>query len=148
MKANRLHSLDAMRGILMLLGVYFHIAVFNYSDSVLLLFIIHSHYFRMPAFFLISGFFGALLYYQKGSREMILNRIKRILLPLIVTLPFVHILIKYSDEFSRLQNENIGVINSLIESSVKFTTGASCLYESSKIFLKTIDLYGSTPYLN
>ena len=63
----------------------------------------------------MSGFFGALLYYQKGSREMILNRIKRILLPLIVTLPFVHILIKYCDEFSRLQKENIGVINSLIE---------------------------------
>ena len=122
MKVNRLYSLDAMRGILMLLGVYFHIAVFHYEDSALILFTTYSHFFRMPAFFLISGFFGALLYYQKGSREMILNRIKRILLPLIITLPFMHIFIVFSREFLGYQLENIGIVNSLIKALKTFNS--------------------------
>jgi len=122
LKVNRLHSLDAMRGILMLLGVYFHIAVFHYEDSALILFTTYSHFFRMPAFFLISGFFGALLYYQKGSREMILNRIKRILLPLIITLPFMHIFIVFSREFLGYQLENIGIVNSLIKALKTFNS--------------------------
>ena len=122
MKINRLHSLDAMRGILMLLGVYFHIAVFHYEDSALILFTTYSHFFRMPAFFLISGFFGALLYYQKGSIEMILNRIKRILLPLIITLPFMHIFIVFSREFLGYQLENIGIVNSLIKALKTFNS--------------------------
>ena len=33
MKVDRLHSLDAMRGILMVLGIYYHIAFFNYMDD-------------------------------------------------------------------------------------------------------------------
>ena len=111
-----------MRGILMLLGVYFHIAVFHYEDSALILFTTYSHFFRMPAFFLISGFFGALLYYQKGSREMILNRIKRILLPLIITLPFMHIFIVFSREFLGYQLENIGIVNSLIKALKTFNS--------------------------
>ena len=126
MKKNRIHSLDAMRGILMLLGVYFHIAVFHYEDSALILFTTYSHFFRMPAFFLISGFFGALLYYQKGSREMILNRIKRILLPLIITLPFMHIFIVFSQEFLGYQMENIGIANSLIKALKTFNSPKTC----------------------
>ena len=59
MKTNRIHSLDALRGCLMLLGVYFHIAAFHYAiyGGFIALFVGLVHYFRMPAFFLISGFF-------------------------------------------------------------------------------------------
>jgi len=38
----------------------------------------------MHTFFLVSGFFGALLYYRKGPHEMMMNRVFKILLPLIV----------------------------------------------------------------
>ena len=76
MKVDRLHSLDAMRGILMLLGVYFHLA-FNYraieknGHMFFGWFKEQTHYFRMPAFFIIAGFFGALLFYRRGANEMV-----------------------------------------------------------------------------
>ena len=67
----RLHSLDAMRAVLMLLGVYFHLAhayapwPMGWSqnpETVSMffgIFIGSSNYFRMHAFFMIAGFFGA-----------------------------------------------------------------------------------------
>ena len=39
------------------------------------------HGFRMPLFFVVSGFFVAMLWRQKGIREMLKHRTKRILLP-------------------------------------------------------------------
>jgi peptidoglycan/LPS O-acetylase OafA/YrhL len=42
------------------------------------------HGFRMPAFFLISGFFTAMMLRKRGTKGLILHRAKRILLPLIV----------------------------------------------------------------
>ena len=116
MNTSRLHSLDAMRGILMILGVYFHIAVFNYRYESMFfgMFVLQIHYFRMPAFFLISGFFGALLFYKKGAKKMLTNRIKRIFLPLIFLLPPVHTLIVFSDVFSELKKSH-NTIDSLIK---------------------------------
>jgi fucose 4-O-acetylase-like acetyltransferase len=38
----------------------------------------------MPAFFLLSGFFGALLWQRRGARAMLKNRIERIVLPFAV----------------------------------------------------------------
>ena len=93
---------------MMLLGVVLHSAItygeFNYGDAWslkdqgstnlvydLMVWIIHI--FRMPIFFAISGFFGALLFYERGSKKMIQNRIKRVLIPFLVFLfilwPFV-----------------------------------------------------------
>ena len=86
LKSKRYHSLDAMRGILMIMGVYFHLAI-PYAESgahVLWPFIGLTHSFRMHAFFFISGFFGALIIYRKGSKEMLQNRFKRVFLPLII----------------------------------------------------------------
>ena len=58
------------------------------------------HIFRMPIFFIISGFFGSLLFYEKSPVRMIINRTKRILLPFIVFLllltPLNNIALKYS----------------------------------------------------
>ena len=64
----RFHSLDAMRAMLMLIGVYFHLAhayvPFNAGwarnpetvSMFFAFFISTSNYFRMHAFFLIAGF--------------------------------------------------------------------------------------------
>ena len=107
-KTERIHHLDTLRGIMMLLGVVLHSAItygeFNYGESWslkdpgntnlaydLIVWIIHV--FRMPIFFAISGFFGALLFYERGSTKMIQNRTKRVLIPFILFLfilwPFV-----------------------------------------------------------
>src|SRR5688572_28704841 len=49
--------------------------------SLLLVFI---HLFRMPAFFLVAGFFAALLYYRDGPRAFARNRARRVALPLVL----------------------------------------------------------------
>jgi glucan biosynthesis protein C len=41
------------------------------------------HTFRLPVFFVMAGFFGALLYTKRGSTGLVRNRAQRILLPLL-----------------------------------------------------------------
>jgi glucans biosynthesis protein C len=104
--AARYHSLDALRATLMTLGLVLHtainytvtpIGVWPYKDPStnigfdLLFFFIHL--FRMPAFFVTAGFFAALLYQRRGRSSMLRNRIRRVLLPLLMAymtiIPFV-----------------------------------------------------------
>lgn len=88
----RYHALDALRATMMLLGIYLHAAV-AYSpygvwpwkdgsttgvfDASLGL----IHVFRMPVFYVMAGFFAALLLEQRGSTEFIRNRTVRVLVP-------------------------------------------------------------------
>jgi surface polysaccharide O-acyltransferase-like enzyme len=99
----RYHSLDALRAAMMLLGLVLHSAAsytlgplgraWPYQDARtsvafdLLLFFIHL--FRMPVFFLVSGFFAALLYRRDGPGGFARNRGRRVLLPLVLFWPFV-----------------------------------------------------------
>ena len=53
-----------------------------FSDS--LVFLIHS--FRMPIFFVVAGFFGAMLFYERQPIRMIRNRVSRIIFPFVVFL--------------------------------------------------------------
>ncbi len=53
-----------------------------FTDSVV--FIIH--FFRMPVFFLVAGFFGSMLFYERSPVRMIKSRIARIAYPFIVFL--------------------------------------------------------------
>jgi peptidoglycan/LPS O-acetylase OafA/YrhL len=92
----RLHSLDALRAAMMLLGLVLHSAVtytitplgdtWPFKDpqpSVLfdwVVFIIHL--FRMPTFFVMAGFFAAFLYYREGTAGFLAHRARRLLIPL------------------------------------------------------------------
>jgi glucans biosynthesis protein C len=94
-KTIRYHALDALRGGLMILGIVLHAAMFYLaapppglvaiSDVVrtpvadILFHTIHA--FRMPAFFVMAGFFAALLLAKGGSLAFIKNRSARILAP-------------------------------------------------------------------
>ena len=100
---SRLHALDHLRATMMLLGVVIHSAVsymvyepdlvWPYRDLAtssifdVLVGLIHS--FRMPIFFLMSGFFAALIYDKRGAKSFAGNRIKRILLPFLVGWPLI-----------------------------------------------------------
>jgi len=42
------------------------------------------HTFRMPVFFMLSGFFACMLYEDRGVSEMVRNRRRRVLYPLVV----------------------------------------------------------------
>lgn len=96
----RIHFLDQMRSHMMLLGVVLHVAgnyntmpvgeLWPYKDlstrgffSFLVTFI---HSFRMQIFFLVAGFFAAMLIGKNGNRAFLENRSKRILLPFLLFL--------------------------------------------------------------
>ena len=77
--STRIHALDAFRATLMILGVLLHTSLsylpvpWPYLDkganSIFLGGLTDFiHLFRMPAFFLISGFFGALLWKKRGPK--------------------------------------------------------------------------------
>ena len=96
----RFHELDALRAFAMLLGIMLHTALFFMPDAwskaysaegypaevsgiyTLVFFAIHG--FRMPVFFLLSGFFTALLWQRRGLRHLAVQRLKRIGLPLAI----------------------------------------------------------------
>lgn len=93
----RYHSLDALRGFALLLGVVFHAAesfepgvarywaIEDSSTSEFLALFRHAcHSFRMEIFFLIAGFFARLVLHRRGVKEFIRNRVGRIFVPLVV----------------------------------------------------------------
>jgi peptidoglycan/LPS O-acetylase OafA/YrhL len=94
--------MDNLRAFAMLLGIFFHAAL-AYSPSLKEVWLpaspqnseivdfiaFFSHTFRMPLFFLIAGFFVALLIQKRGLGAMIKNRLMRITLPLSIFLPLV-----------------------------------------------------------
>ncbi|MBG8551918.1 acyltransferase family protein [Hymenobacter sp. BT594] len=43
------------------------------------------HLFRMPTFFVLAGFFGSLMWHARGTRALLQNRVKRVLLPLVLS---------------------------------------------------------------
>ena len=93
----RIHYLDAMRGILMILGIVIHAAqiyspeavlkVVNPHTSVVMHYVVDSiHLFRMPAFFVVSGFFCYLTLEKYGVSRFLKLRLARIAIPLITTI--------------------------------------------------------------
>lgn len=93
-KSVRRHDLDAVRSFAMLLGIFLHAAlayiggwwVVTDSPSSRLLGTVVSgiHGFRMPLFFLLSGFFTAMLWQKRGLGGLLSNRSKRIAIPLLI----------------------------------------------------------------
>ena len=91
---SRRHDLDALRSFAMLLGIGLHAALayigFGWivndeqtsAGFVWLLSAIHG--FRMALFFLLSGFFTAMLWKKRGVGGLLKHRFKRIVLPFII----------------------------------------------------------------
>ena len=92
---DRLHGLDALRGIALVLGVvvhasmaflpgaqYFWVAHDTQPEAALGLAFFVPHMFRMLLFFLLAGFFGRLALHRLGLRGFIKDRARRIALPL------------------------------------------------------------------
>jgi len=93
----RLHELDAMRSVLMLLGVVLHAInpygldgswlIADASRSPLLEAIaIAIHAFRMPAFFVVAGYFSMLLLGRQATPGFLRERLRRTLLPTLAVL--------------------------------------------------------------
>ncbi|MEM9553419.1 MAG: acyltransferase family protein [Acidobacteriota bacterium] len=90
----RLHDLDALRAFAMLLGIGLHGALSfvpflwpiqdGHQNQLFGLVIAAVHGFRMPVFFLLSGFFTAMLWRRRGLRALLAHRARRIALPLLL----------------------------------------------------------------
>jgi peptidoglycan/LPS O-acetylase OafA/YrhL len=90
----RRHDLDAVRAFAMLLGIALHaglsFATFPWivqdsrQNEAFTRFFQAIHGFRMPLFFLVSGFFTAMLWRLRGLRSLLKQRALRILLPLVL----------------------------------------------------------------
>ncbi|MEM9655568.1 MAG: acyltransferase family protein [Actinomycetota bacterium] len=90
---DRRNDLDALRGFAMLLGIGLHAAIpwFEFADlgesdwaRPLQRYVEFVHGFRMPLFFLLSGYFTTLLWRRRGTRALIRHRLRRIGLPLVL----------------------------------------------------------------
>lgn len=92
----RLHALDNLRALMMWLGIVLHVsAIHMVHDSPLpwadertteladfLSAAIHA--FRMPVFFILAGFFVALLIEKRGLKGMLNHRLRRLGLPFVI----------------------------------------------------------------
>ncbi len=101
--SERLHALDNLRAVMMWLGIVLHVAVIymviplpipwhdlqssRWADFLVLL----IHNFRMPLFFILAGFFVALLVQKQGLRGMLRNRLLRLGLPFVLLWPVLFI---------------------------------------------------------
>ena len=98
----RRHDLDALRAFAMLLGIVLHGALafipgaWAVTDASVEgegepfgILVTAIHGFRMPVFFLMSGFFTAMLWRQRGLRALVRQRVLRILLPLALAMLIV-----------------------------------------------------------
>ncbi|MBU2887492.1 acyltransferase family protein [Gilvimarinus agarilyticus] len=88
--------LDAVRAFALLLGIVFHAclsflpvyigwAVMDISTSTVVgVFALVSHSFRMALFFLLAGFFSHMSYHRKGGAVFLKSRLLRIALPFVL----------------------------------------------------------------
>ena len=96
-QVRRYHGLDGLRGFAMLLGIVLHATLPYFSrlyefestwpadddQSVLLALVFDFiHMWRMPVFFLLAGFFAHLVLDRRSTATFVIDRLKRIALPL------------------------------------------------------------------
>ncbi|GBF40778.1 acyltransferase [Leptospira ellinghausenii] len=96
----RLIYLDNLRSFALLLGIVFHSAIVYASDikyaiqteersEILSYFCYWIHSFRMPMFYMISGFFSAMVIEKKGTSFYLDGRLRRVFIPTIFGLVFL-----------------------------------------------------------
>jgi fucose 4-O-acetylase-like acetyltransferase len=95
----RLHAFDNLRAIMMWLGILIHVAINHMTGPSPLpwrdpqsspfadLILVFIHAFRMPVFFILAGFFVALLAARRGYPGMLRHRLRRLALPFAVFWP-------------------------------------------------------------
>jgi peptidoglycan/LPS O-acetylase OafA/YrhL len=97
----RLHALDAVRALALILGVFFHatmsflpgtqiwvVADVDRSTGLSGTFFL-LHIFRMTMFFFVAGFFARLALEKRGLRGFVKDRLKWILVPLVAGWPIL-----------------------------------------------------------
>ncbi|MCY4583073.1 MAG: acyltransferase family protein, partial [Chloroflexi bacterium] len=119
----RRHDLDALRAFAMLLGIVLHGALafipgaWVVSDASVegdgtpyAILVTAIHGFRMPVFFLMSGFFTAMLWRQRGLQALVTHRARRVLLPLVIAVftvvPLIWVAWGYAESASKADDDS------------------------------------------
>lgn len=102
LSGDRIHAMDNLRALAMLAGVVFHAALAHSPlmhpiwpaadagrSTVVDVVAWFTHMFRMPLFFVVAGYFAALLVARRGIGGLFRNRCARVLLPLLLFLSVV-----------------------------------------------------------
>ncbi|MBL8178612.1 MAG: acyltransferase family protein [Bryobacterales bacterium] len=114
----RFHAFDALRAAMMALGVVIHSATM-YSTipdvwwikdpatgraiDCLILFL---HAFRLPAFFVMAGFFAGLLVHSRGWQSAVENRMARLGLPFLLGMIFLYPPLRLVNVYFHLQQRD------------------------------------------
>ncbi len=97
--SERLHALDNLRAVMMWLGIVLHAAAIytvqptpipwrdQQSSLIADVLVVLIHSFRMPVFFILAGFFVALLVQKRGLRSTFKNRLLRLGAPFALLWP-------------------------------------------------------------
>jgi hypothetical protein len=90
----RRSDLDALRAVAMLLGIVLHAALSFFpsfwvvadgrQDDAFGVVVSAIHGFRMPLFFVMSGYFSAMLLQRRGRGALVKHRLRRVFLPLLL----------------------------------------------------------------
>jgi len=115
----RRHDLDALRAAAMLLGIVYHAALsfalgpawmaMDVSQSpAAYVFQAFVHGFRMPLFMLVSGYFTAMLWRQKGMKALLWHRCRRVLFPCLAGLVTVVPAMSWANEFATRRKAEFG----------------------------------------
>ncbi len=123
--AGRLDFMDAARAIMLLLGIPFHASeMYRISggfgidspDKSFLASLISGiiHCFRMPSFFILSGFFAALILSKRDTSAWIKGRIYKLGVPLIATTLTLGIV---EEAITMMFNSRLGPLSSLVAAS-------------------------------
>ena len=115
-KISRYHSLDRLRAIAMLLGLVVHSTIHYFVLPVqslqvyldrntsllleLLCSFLHAH--RVPVFFVVAGFFAALLYDSRGAGAFFVHRMNRVGVPLVIGLFMLFPLVALATSYAQL----------------------------------------------
>ena len=118
-KTERFHGLDAVRGIAMFLGIVLHASLpyieglpkglwpsdKNTSNIIAIIFEF-IHIWRMPIFFIISGFFANLVITRKSLIIWWKNRFLRLVLPAMIFFPIMSLTIPWIFKYGYTGNIN------------------------------------------
>ncbi len=127
----RYHGLDLLRACMMSLGVVLHVAI-NYQQSpadgawpyrdpnpspLAGLLVLGIHAFRMPAFFLLAGFFAAMMFSRSGSWGFAKGRLQRIALPMVVGWALLFPVVKFGFVFGAILSNGKSLTPALSEAA-------------------------------
>ena len=120
----RRHDLDALRAVAMLLGIGLHAALSLggspwivtdvQTNGAFALFVHAVHGFRMPLFFLLSGFFTSMLWRRRGLRALLWHRFRRVFLPcmlgLVTIVPAVFVVVGLAASAGPLEESQLASV--------------------------------------